>query len=472
MAADEIRLFGGSGDDTLIGGAGADLMSGYQGSDTFRFTRLSDSYTIGTASFADTITHFDASRDSIDVASIGFKGLGDGHNGTLALTYSAYDNLTYLKSLDLNAHGQAFELILDGNYQNSLTNDNFLALVKGTGGNDILHGTSNGRDTLISGGGDDLLTGSDSADRLVGGQGADRLTGGAAADTFTYTRTSDSQVDAVGRDQGRDLILDFNGTEHDQLNLTALGFTGLGDGYGTTLKLSYDPGANVTRLSSLELDETGNRFQIAFAGDHRLDLGSNSIQFAVTDHLRVVSSFGDDYVDITGTSANDTLVGSANEEHIYALAGNDVVKGGAGLDTLVGGAGMDRMTGGSGSDAFIFETLDDSYRTADHSYSDVITDFKEGYDYLDVRALGFTTIGDGLDHTLNIDYNEALDRSYVRSLEHDDKGRFFQITLEGNHLIDLQNGDGIFFAPAGTADAATPVELLGVANTQADHVAG
>lgn len=137
-------LIGGTGDDTLIGGAGADLMSGYEGNDTFRFTRISDSYSTATASFADTITRFDVSRDSIDVTSIGFKGLGDGHHGTLALTYSAYDNLTYLRSLDANAHGQAFELILDGNYQDSLTNDNFLALVKGTGGDDMLHGTAGG----------------------------------------------------------------------------------------------------------------------------------------------------------------------------------------------------------------------------------------------------------------------------------------------------------------------------------------
>lgn len=459
-------LIGGAGDDTLIGGAGADLMSGYQGQDTFRFTRLSDSYRTSTASYADTITGFDASRDSIDVTTIGFKGLGDGHNGTLTLGYSADENLTYLRSLDANARGQAFELILDGDYRNSLTEDNFLSLVKGSRGDDTLYGTTHGRDTLIGGDGADLLFGRGSADRLVGGEGADRLTGGAGADTFTYAHLSDSQVDAAGRDQGRDLILDFNGTEHDQLDLTALGFTGLGDGRGTTLKLSYDPEANVTRLSSLVPDDAGNRFQIALAGDHRQDLGSNTIQFAVTDQPKVTSSFDDGYVDITGTSENDILVGSADDEHIYGLAGDDVLKGGAAQDTLVGGSGVDRVTGGTGNDYFVFQTIEDSYRTSDRSYSDVIIDFGQGYDFLDVRALGFTAQGDGFNHTLKVDYNEELDRTYVRSLEDDDQGRFFQVTLEGNHLNDSR----IFFTQPSSADAAVPVELIGVAGTHTDQV--
>lgn len=460
-------LIGGTGDDTLIGGAGADLMSGYQGNDSFRFTRLSDSYSTGGVSFADTITGFDASRDTIDVASLGFKGLGDGHNGTLALSYSTEDNLTYLKSLDPNARGQTFELILDGDYRNSLTSENFLPLVKGSRGNDTLYGTTHGRDTLVGGAGDDSLSGRGSADRLVGGAGSDRLDGGAGADTFAYTRVTDSQVDAAGKSQGRDLILDFNGAEHDRIDLTALGFTGLGDGQGTTLKLSYDAQADITRLSSLERDEAGNRFQIAFAGNHLKDLGSNTIQFAVVDQPEVVSSFGNDYADINGTAASDTLMGSAAEERLYGMAGNDVLNGGAGSDQLFGGKGMDRMTGGSGSDYFVFDSAEDSYRTADRSYSDVITDFGQGADGLDVRALGFTAEGDGLNGTLKIDYNEALGRTYVRSLEDDGQGRFFQVTLEGD-----QSDLTIFFAQPSTAAASVAVEMLGVTNTHTDQAIG
>ncbi|MBD8710205.1 MULTISPECIES: M10 family metallopeptidase C-terminal domain-containing protein [Pseudomonas] len=471
-------LYGGAGDDliqggvldnVLIGGAGVDQLAGAQGHDTFRFTQLTDSYRTASASYTDTITAFDASKDSIDVTSLGMSGLGNGHNGTLDLAYNADKNLTYLKSYDADAQGQRFELILNGDYRTSLTADNFLPLTAGTSGDDSLHGTTHGRDTLVGGDGRDMLSGRGDDDRLDGGAGADRLIGGQGADTFVYNQLTDSQVDAAGKNQGRDLIVDFNSGDHDRIDISALGFTGFGDGYGTTLSLTYDSANDITRLSSKELDSAGNRFQIALSGNHVLDLGANAVEFAHADSPQKTSTYPGQILTI-GTAANDRLIGSADADRLYGLDGDDVLQGGANNDFLLGGHGADKLTGGSGSDYFVFQSVEDSYRTAEQSHTDLITDFNQGYDSLSVSALGYTDIGDGYNGTLKIDYNATLDRTYVRDLQSDDQGRFFQIALSGDQTQHLRYNN-MGFADRDVSTDAAPIEVVGVA-THTDHAVG
>lgn len=74
-------------------------------------------------------------------------------------------------------------------------------------------------------------------------------------------------------------------------------------------------------------------------------------------------------MDITGTTGNDTLIGTALRDDITGRDGNDLLLGGggnddlyggAGDDTLDGGAGNDDMNGGAGSDLFIASSGNDS----------------------------------------------------------------------------------------------------------------
>ncbi|MEZ5902060.1 MAG: calcium-binding protein [Alphaproteobacteria bacterium] len=53
---------------------------------------------------------------------------------------------------------------------------------------------------------------------------------------------------------------------------------------------------------------------------------------------------------ISGTSGNDTLTGTFENELIFGYAGNDTLDGGDGDDVLVGGAGNDTLDGGTGVD--------------------------------------------------------------------------------------------------------------------------
>jgi hypothetical protein len=57
-----------------------------------------------------------------------------------------------------------------------------------------------------------------------------------------------------------------------------------------------------------------------------------------------------DGVVVTGTSANDTRVGSAGTDLMFGLQGDDLLRGVGGADCLTGGSGNDRLFAGSGSD--------------------------------------------------------------------------------------------------------------------------
>lgn len=72
----------------------------------------------------------------------------------------------------------------------------------------------------------------------------------------------------------------------------------------------------------------------------------------------------------TGTGADERLLGSANA---------DTVNGGGGDDFLHDGAGLDVLTGGAGADVFVF---------ARDGAQEVITDFEDGIDQLDISAWG------------------------------------------------------------------------------------
>jgi Ca2+-binding RTX toxin-like protein len=90
--------------------------------------------------------------------------------------------------------------------------DDFLRQEKGAFANDnilmaqvFLNNTLTDNDTLIGGNGDDILT---------GGAGTDILTGGAGADKFVFNN----------KFEGIDIIKDFQWTEGDKIQISALSF--------------------------------------------------------------------------------------------------------------------------------------------------------------------------------------------------------------------------------------------------------
>lgn len=86
----------------------------------------------------------------------------------------------------------------------------------GLAGHDVLSGLG-GADLLDGGSGNDQLNGDAGNDVLVGGAGRDEMTGGAGADTFRFLELADSVADA-----NRDLIVDFNRSQSDRIDLSAI----------------------------------------------------------------------------------------------------------------------------------------------------------------------------------------------------------------------------------------------------------
>ncbi len=55
---------------------------------------------------------------------------------------------------------------------------------------------------------------------------------------------------------------------------------------------------------------------------------------------------------LTGTSANDLIIGSVEADMIDGLGGNDCILGGSGDDLIAGSDGLDVCLGGPGNDVF------------------------------------------------------------------------------------------------------------------------
>ncbi|MCL6701512.1 M10 family metallopeptidase C-terminal domain-containing protein [Pseudomonas sp. T1.Ur] len=260
-------ILGGAGNDLLDGQQGRDLLTGGAGADTFRYETVTDSYRTTATAHSDRITDFDPGSDTLDLSSLGFLGLGDGHDGTLAIRVNESGTRTYLKSFEANAQGERFEVVFDGNVGQALNETNLLfqqARLVGTEGADQLQG--NARGEIIEGyADDDRLFGALGNDVLIGGEGRDLLTGGGNSDVFRFDALSDSY--RTDTENHADRLMDYTAGE-DTIDVSALGFTRLGNGYNGTLDVVFNEARNLTYLKSYEADASGARFELSLVGDH------------------------------------------------------------------------------------------------------------------------------------------------------------------------------------------------------------
>lgn len=227
------------------------------------------------------------------------------------------------------------------------------------------------------------LTGSD----LVWGRGADGkmavLSG--TADALSYAEAGRTQVtfsvlqttgdkvwaafqdEASGRDPGAVTALlvrhcwTYLGTDHaDTFAQTVLADRGL-----------LDPKGN----DEVNLMGGDDRWFAGAANDTvRGGTGNDTIDGGA-DNDRLWGDAGRDF--LHGGEGDDAIFGGRGDDILVGNAGNDTLDGGSGNDLLRAGSGDDSVTGGAGCDVFVF---------AAGSGHDVITDFEDHLDRLQITS--------------------------------------------------------------------------------------
>lgn len=144
-------------------------------------------------------------------------------------------------------------------------------IVQGTPGNDFIRGGL-ANELLMGGRGNDYLFSGGGNDVMVPGAGYDSLNGGAGNDVFRFDRISDSYIKAGN--EFTDSISYFD-PAHDILDLSALGYSHLGDGYGDTLAIRSEPFRSIYILESYEQSPSGQRFAVQFQASSGLITDAN-----------------------------------------------------------------------------------------------------------------------------------------------------------------------------------------------------
>jgi len=427
QSGDDI-LLGGRGNDTLFGGAGSDsyLFNAGDGqdiiSDLDRDSRLVFGAGISKENIVLNLGGLLLDLGNGDGIRIDGFNPNDVFNSVGVSTFSFADGST-LSLNELLARG----FVINGSdLDDTLSGTNAFDRIHGLDGNDILVGGA-GNDTVEGGSGDDLvigdagddsLSGGDGADELQGNEGNDTLNGEAGDDRLFGFDGNDLLDDAIGNNllmagDGNDILNSgdgddelngeagddtviagggndfiYGGNDNDLLQGGAGGdiyFINSGDGIDTIID-TYEPVFNGTNYGNLVIFGAGIQLD-----DITLGLGSLLIRLGNNGDALHIDGFDSDNpyadpaisqfqfvdgtvlsfeqllsrgFDLIGSPNSEVINGSAIDDRIDALEGNDTVYSKAGNDTITlgagddladGGAGDDYLSGGAGSDTYLFD---------------------------------------------------------------------------------------------------------------------
>jgi Ca2+-binding RTX toxin-like protein len=255
---------------------------------------------------------------------------------------------------------------------------------------------------------DNVLRGNAAANILDGKSGADQMIGGGGNDTYIVDHISDETIELAN--QGIDTVkawLTWTLAEHLE-NLELLGNSHInGTGNSATNKITGNAGNNIldgaegvdtliggagddTYIVDLVIRGSGTKATVTLQ-DKVIEATNNGVDtlqlrgefdLANATTLRLAnnlegldaSNTGSTRLNLTGNTADNTIIGNAAD------------------NIIIGGAGADIMTGGAGADTFRFLSLSDFGLD---ERQDVILDFTKGEDLLDFKALkGYSFIGE------------------------------------------------------------------------------
>ncbi len=417
-------LTGLNGNDTLSGGSGDDTLTGGAGNDTFILESFNGSYTDNDL---DVVTDFVQGQDKIDVSGLGISEFStvsslasnDSFNNAIITTYKNNYSNNYGYSLKLNGINRNALTASDFTFATTALN----STISGGVYNDDLFGGF-GNNLLQGDGGDDRLFGEAGIDRLVGGTGSDTLTGGTGNDTFVFESFNGSYTA-----DDLDVVTDFVQGQ-DKIDVSGLGISN----FDTILALTSNDTFNYAVITTQRNSYSDNYgYSINLKGINRNALTAADFTFATTSLNNTISSSI-----YNGGAYNNDLFGGLGNNTLQGGAGNDRLFGEAGIDRLVGNSGSDTFTGGTGNDTFVLENFSGGYTTND---LDVVTDFVQGQDKIDVSGLGISNFNTILALTSNDVVNNAVITTHRNSYS-DNYG--YSLKLNGINKNLLTASDFIF----------------------------
>lgn len=363
---------------------------------------------------------------------------------------AGYDSIHSAYGFALNA--TAHELVLTGT-----------SAVTGTGNalDNVITGNDAG-DKLVGGAGNDVLTGGLGADHLDGGAGIDQLIGGLGDDRYIVDAAKDVVTEKAGG--GYDII-ESSVTYVLPANVEALLLTGSAniDGVGGDggVRITGNGGANHLwggagadvldggkGVDILEGGAGADTYYVGSGSDKVVEAEGGGVDTVMSGVTYTLSANVENLTLINGGDATgygnalaNTLQGNSGANKLYGLAGADAINGGAGKDTLDGGLGADRLTGGAGADIFVFNR---------QSGIDVVTDFGDGMDAIDISAylkagVKPQLIDSAAGLTIKLGYSDAivLDHVHIGDLTATATG--YVLSVDGVHHLMGPTGEHYLF---------------------------
>lgn len=176
----------------------------------------------------------------------------------------------------------------------------------------------------------------------------------------------------------------------------------LGDYFDAWLK-GIDPDNKIaTKTAAFTIRDRSGTDTVNFRTDtqnQKVNLGSGNAWDVYGDIGTVVVAPGTVLENYVAGSGNDRVVGNKVANKLIGNDGNDVLLGKAGADNLLGGKGNDRLVGGGGddvlnggkdSDILVGRGGADLFRFRRGDGTDVVRDFIDDSDTLDLKAHGDT----------------------------------------------------------------------------------
>lgn len=395
------------GDDEIFASFGNDIFVGGTGKDTANYSKLNQAITLEAGGIVnkgyfgtdqlyeiETIIGAEGKANVID-GSTG-KSSTTSFNVNLAKESLVVNGIPGLGKLEFEVKN--FVNVIGTSQDDEIFGDNNNNILDGGAGNDSVFGLG-GDDTVRGGTGDDVIGGgnnkntifisrfSDGNDSLEGGSGDDTLIGGTGNDTLDGGTGFDT---ADYSHLGRAITLEASGVVNK-------GF-GSSDQMGSIEKIIGATG----RANAID-GSTGKSSTTSFD----INLEKESLVVNGIPGLGSLKFQVQNFVNVTGTSQSDKIIGNSKNNIIEGGKGNDNISGNAGKDTLIGVDSesfnpgrneIDILSGGADADTFVLGDEKSVYYKGGSGFFGLndfafLSDFETGEDKLQLKKSGSYIFG-------------------------------------------------------------------------------